>query len=453
MKRGEIIEGTVEYTVFPNKGYIRCDGCKVGVKGVLPGQRVSAAVKRASAEKAEALLREVLEKSPMETEEPQCGQFGICGSCTMQSVPYETQLSLKEDHLKRLLNPVISNPECEWLPIAGSPSRYEYRNKLEFSFGDEYKDGPLTLGFHRKGSFYDLANACDCRLGDADVRAIAAATLTFAQEQNMTYFHKMRHEGYLRHLLVRKAVNTGEILVDLVTTTQEQRDLSDWVKRLRELPLRGSICSILHTENDSVADTVVNEHTDILYGREYINETILGLSFRISAFSFFQTNSKGAEVLYSKVRDFVGETRDKVIFDLYSGTGTIGQLLAPVADKVIGIEIVEEAVEAAKANATLNGLKNCEFIAGDVLKELDKITDKPDFIVVDPPREGIHPKALEKIIAYGVDSLVYISCKPTSLANDLLALQEAGYHAIKIQPVDLFPQTPHVETVCLMSRK
>ena len=193
--------------------------------------------------------------------------------------------------------------------------------------------------------------------------------------------------------------------------------------------------------------------TPFSYGQDYFYEELLGLKFRISTFSFFQTNSLGAEVLYSTAREFVGETKDRTIFDLYSGTGTIAQLLAPVAKKVIGVEIVEEAVEAARVNAGLNGLDNCEFIAGDVLKVIDDIEEKPDFIVLDPPRDGINPKALTKIINYGVKELVYISCKPTSLARDLVTLQENGYFVTKACAVDQFPGTVHVETVCLLSRK
>ena len=205
--------------------------------------------------------------------------------------------------------------------------------------------------------------------------------------------------------------------------------------------------------NDSLADVVQNDETKILYGQDYFYEELLGLKFKISPFSFFQTNSLGAEVLYETARSYVGETKDKVIFDLYSGTGTIAQMLAPVAKKVIGIEIVEEAVEAAKVNAALNNLDNCEFIAGDVLKAIDLVKEKPNLIVLDPPRDGIHPKALLKIIDFGVDRMVYISCKPTSLVRDLEVLQGRGYEVVKVVGVDMFPGTGHVETVCLLVRK
>ena len=195
-----------------------------------------------------------------------------------------------------------------------------------------------------------------------------------------------------------------------------------------------------------------SDETRVLYGQEYVYEELLGLKFKISVFSFFQTNSLGAEVLYSKAREYIGDTKDKLIFDLYSGTGTIAQILAPVAKKVVGVEIIEEAVEAAKVNASLNNLDNCEFIAGDVLKVIDDLQDKPDLIVLDPPRDGINPKALQKIIDFGVDRMVYISCKPTSLARDLEMLQEQGYKVVKAAAIDQFPNTNHVETVCLLSK-
>lgn len=262
----------------------------------------------------------------------------------------------------------------------------------------------------------------------------------------------MRHTGYFRHLLVRKAVKTGEILIDLVTTSQSADNFEVWVKALLDLPLTGRIAGILHTRNDGVADVVKNEGTEILYGQDYFYEELLEMKFKITPFSFFQTNSLGAEVLYETVREYVGDTKDKVIFDLYSGTGTIAQILAPVAEKVVGVEIVEEAVEAAKENAKLNRLDNCTFWAGDVLKVIDSLEEFPDLIVLDPPRDGVNPKALEKIIGFGVERIVYIACKPTSLVRDLEMLQGRGYQVERIACVDLFPGTYHVECVCLLTR-
>ena len=243
-------------------------------------------------------------------------------------------------------------------------------------------------------------------------------------------------------------------MVALVTTTQLDIDMTEYRDMLLGLALEGKIVGILHTYNDSLADVVKSDRTEVLYGRDYITEKLLGMEFKISEFSFFQTNTKSAEVLYSIARDYIGDLggSDKVVYDLYSGTGTIAQMMAPVSGRVIGVEIVEEAVEAAKENAKLNGLDNCEFIAGDVLEVLDNIVQKPDFIILDPPRDGVHPKALRKIIDYGVDRMIYISCKVTSLARDLEMLQYSGYKVEKAVAIDQFPTSSHVETVVLMSK-
>lgn len=459
MKKGGIYTGYVESVDFPNKGNVIVkteeDGQtikeKAVVKNSIPGQTVKFMVNKKKHGKCEGRLLEVVCQADTETNE-RCEHFGKCGGCVYQTVRYEEQLKMKENAVKKLLAPVI-NTEYEWEGIIGSPVSSEYRNKMEFSFGDEVKDGPIALGLHKRNSMYDIVTVTGCKIVDNDYRKILKCVYDYALEKNLTYYHKMKHEGYLRHLLVRKAVKTGQILVDIVTTTINDIPMDELADRLKALSLDGEITGFLHTYNDSVADAVINEKTEIVFGRDYIEEELLGLKFKITTFSFFQTNSLGAEVLYSKARDYVGTTKDKVIFDLYSGTGTIAQMLAPVAKKVIGVEIIPEAVEAARINAGINGLDNCEFIADDVLNALDNIKDKPDFIVLDPPRDGINPKALKKIIDYGVESMVYISCKPTSLARDLVMLQESGYEVKKACCVDMFPNTGHVETCCLLVRE
>ena len=466
MKKGQVIEGIISRVEFPNKGIIVTEeGKQVIVKNGIKGQRVSASINKIRKGKCEGRLLEVLEKSPLETEVPGCVHFGICGGCTYQSLPYEEQLSMKASQVKKLIDDVIApeNQDYEFLGIKASPRQNGYRNKMEFSFGDEYKDGPLALGMHKRGNFYDVINVPECQIVDEDFRKVLSVTIAYFKERQISYYHKLRHTGYLRHLLVRKAVKTGEILVDLVTTTQtegigapEEALLNGWRDALLAEQYDGKMTGILHTRNDSVADTVINQGTDILRGQDFFYEELLGLRFKITPFSFFQTNSLGAEVLYETARAFIGDALcapDKIVFDLYSGTGTIAQMLSPVAKKVIGVEIVEEAVEAAKENAELNGLHNCEFVAGDVLKVIDEISERPDYIVLDPPRDGINPKALEKIIRYGVPQMVYISCKPTSLARDLEVLQARGYEVKKVCCVDMFPGTYHVETVVLLSHK
>ncbi|MDL2249620.1 23S rRNA (uracil(1939)-C(5))-methyltransferase RlmD [Lachnospiraceae bacterium OttesenSCG-928-J05] len=452
MKKKAIYEGVVERVDFPNKSVVNVsdEEEQALVKGGIPGQKIRFQVTKKRSGRAVGRLLEVVEKSPVEIP-PTCVHFGRCGGCAYQNLAYETQLALKEEQVKRLLSPVLTGTE-EFLPIKGSPIASEYRNKMEFSFGDEVKNGPLALGMHKKGSFHDIVNVPECQLVDGDFRKILSAILTYFTRENVPFYHKMSHEGYLRHLLVRKGKKTGEILVDLITTSALARKEEDFKEVLLSLDLEGKIVGILHTHNDALGDVVKDEGTTILYGQDYFYEELLGLRFKISPFSFFQTNSLGAEVLYETTREFIGETKEKVIFDLYSGTGTIAQLLAPVATKVVGVEIVEEAVVAATENAKLNNLDNCEFIAGDVLKVIDELKDKPDLIVLDPPRDGIHPKALEKIINFGVNRIVYVSCKPTSLARDLEVLLTHGYEVEKVCPIDQFPSTVHVETVCLLSK-
>ena len=454
MKKGQIYEGIIERVDFPNKGivFVPEEEQYVTVKNGIPGQKIRFMINKFKRGNAEGRLLEVLEKSPLETREPVCSIFPACGGCMYQTMPYEEQVKMKEGQIRRIMDPVVKG-EYLFEGVKHSPKEFHYRNKMEFSFGDEFKDGPLSLGLHKKGSTYDVLTAGDCQLVHEDMDKILLCVLNYFKERNVSYYKKMQHVGYLRHLLLRRGDTTGEILVNLVTTTQEEYDLTPLVEELLALELEGKIVGILHILNDSLSDVVKSDETRILYGQDFFYEKLLGLEFKITPFSFFQPNSKGAEVLYETVREYIGDIDNQVVFDLFSGTGTIGQVLAPVAKKVIGVEIIEEAVEAAKENAVRNGLSNCRFIAGDVFKVLDEIEEKPDVIVLDPPRDGIHPKALPKILNYGVDKIVYISCKMTSLARDLEMMQLAGYRVEKMTAVDQFCETVHVETVVLLSQQ
>lgn len=492
VKKGQLCKGIVEDLAFPNKGKVRIVEVEgessaegVGeiatVKNCLVGQMVEFRITKKRTGKVQGNLVNVLKRANNERLDGICKHFEVCGGCLYQSLGYEDQIELKCRQVRSLLSPVVGEDRFDELfeGVIRSPKQFGYRNKMEYSFGDEIKDGPLTLGMHKRGSFYDVVTVDDCRIVDEDYRLILKTTLDFFSSRGMTYYHKVRHEGYLRHLLVRKASKSGEILICLVTSSDyrcgdgesdflgnrtkplgdEGEMLSDYKDMLLALDLTGKIVGILHTRNDDVADVVKDKGTTILYGKSYIVEEILGLTFKITPFSFFQTNSLGAELLYSKAREFIkdslGGSLDKlkgaVLYDLYSGTGTIAQIMAPVADKVVGVEIVEEAVDAAIENAKENGLVNCEFIAGDVLKVLDDIEVKPDYIILDPPRDGINPKALRKIIEYNVENMIYVSCKPTSLARDLVTLQSSGYEVRRVCCVDMFPGTGHVESVVLLS--
>lgn len=470
MKKGEIYEGVITKYDFPNKGSLMYEDRKVIIKGALLGQRVRFMLTKKKSGTGEGRLLEVLGKSPLEDASPDCPYFGLCGGCSYQTMSYENQLKLKEQVVRQLIGRYVGDA---WEGIVASPMRYGYRNKMEFTFGDEYKEGPLALGLHKKGGFYDILNVSGCCIVGKEWSAILDFALDFFKNKSVPFYHKMKHEGILRNLVVRQSFATKEFLVNLVASTQWDKYGLDKETILHEFAdglialakntgFDGIMAGVLYTENDSLGDVVACDNMKVLFGKDYIIEEILGLKFKISPFSFFQTNTKGCEVLYSKAREYVmsgtvmgmGDgLNEKVIFDLYSGTGTIAQMMAPVAKKVIGIEIVEEAVVAARENAKLNGLGNCEFIAGDVLKAIDLVEEKPDVIILDPPRDGINPKALEKILAFHVSEMVYISCKPTSLARDLEIITNRGYEVKRACAIDEFPGTGHVETVALLTRK
>jgi 23S rRNA (uracil-5-)-methyltransferase RumA len=282
---------------------------------------------------------------------------------------------------------------------------------------------------------------------------IIKAVVEFFRERNVPFYHKTRHDGILRHLVVRKGAYTGEILINLVTANEISFSLGEFKDMLLSLKLEGKIVSILHTENNSVADIVQSDKTEIIYGNDFYTDRLFDLEFKITAFSFFQTNTKGAEKLYSIVKDYAGDTSNKTVFDLYCGTGTISQIMAKNSGKVIGIELVEEAVEAARENAARNSISNCEFISGDVLKKVDELNEKPDIIIVDPPREGIHPKAIGKIINFGAEKIIYVSCKPSSLARDIAIFEKNGYKADRVKCVNQFCRTSHCESICLLKKK
>lgn len=490
MKKGDVYRAKIGQTVFPDIAYVNIDENIVELKKVIEGQEVSFVINKKRKNRASGRVLELIKKSPLQDKEG-CKLDGICGACSYQSLSYENQVKIKNIQMKALLDKAneeyisINGQKSQridkyiWEGIIGSPLVEAYRNKMEYSFGDEYKDGPLSLGMHKKASTYDIVRTDICNIVHQDFNIILRETLEFFREKALPYYHKMRHEGFLRHLIVRRSTKNKELLIDLVTTTDIQKCadpntlskeelknqrlstfleevVNEWQERMlgleKEGMLEAKISGILHTKNNSYADAIIDYGTSILYGKDYISENLLGLEFKISIFSFFQTNSLGAELLYKKVGEYIGATEGKNVFDLYSGTGTIAQLVAKYAKQVYGIEIVEEAVIAARENAKSNGITNCEFIAGDVLKSIDELKLSPDVIILDPPRDGIHPKALPKIINFGAEKIIYVACKPSSFARDLLILKEAGYKLKKASAVDMFPQTPNCELVAELKK-
>ena len=526
MKKGEIYRGRVRELAFPNKGIASVDGVDVIIKNTLPGQEISFILNKNKPGLKEGRLLSVIERSKSETmsgcsvcgreceadrgavldgkgDTASCMESGQkppsrCGGCVYQTIPYEEELKIKDRMTRDILGRALkqhaeaiggeshnTGSKAEaflngiYEGITGSPVMEGYRNKMEFSFGNAVKDGPLTLGMHVSGHFLDVLDTPDCNIVDEDFRTIREYVRTYCLDHGLPFYHRGSNSGYLRNLLIRKGMNTGEILVDIVTTSGMRQDDADdlgtgqdmddsrgsyildddgFSGGLLSLELKGCIVGVLHTIHDGVADAVINESTSVIFGRDHIFDEILGLRFKISAFSFFQTNTPGAEVLYDRVREYVRYAVGKdmssgVVYDLYSGTGTIAQLVSEAASFVYGVEIVPEAVEAAVVNAELNGIDNVHFVCGDVLKVLDDLENRPDLIILDPPRDGVNPKALRKILDYGVDNIVYVSCKITSLARDLHMMIDAGYQPRRISVIDMFPRTANMETVCLLSNR
>lgn len=379
----------------------------------------------------------------------QCKHTEWCGGCLYQGMPYTEQLQLKENEISALLAANGIRPKVI-APIVGSPDCYRYRNKMEYTFGDLVKDGPMSLGMHRKGNFMSVVTVESCQLVHEDFNRILENTLAFCQPYPK--YHKKQHTGLLRNLILRRGVRTNEMLINIVTSGEPGFDEEGFVAMLLALPVASNIVGILRTINDGVSDAVNCDELKVLYGRDYYMEQILDLDFQVSAFSFFQSNVEAVDILYNEALALIPDLEGKVVFDLFCGTGTITQAMAKRAKEAIGIELVEEAVCAAKENAGRNGLTNCTFVAGDVFDVLETITDKPDIIVMDPPRMGVREKALNRIIDYGVDEMIYISCNPKTLVQNLVQLQSRGYQVEYLRPFDNFPFTKHIEAIVHLKR-
>lgn len=383
---------------------------------------------------------------------PICPHSEFCGGCIYQGVAYEDQLADKEKQVYGFLEAKSVVP-AKVDAIEGCTVRYGYRNKMEYTFGDFVKDGETTLGMHRKKNFMSIITVDECQLVDEDFNVILDAVLNFVKANEYPFYHKRTHKGLMRNLIIRKGMRTEELLINIVTTSEEGFDEEAFTEMLLALNLRNKIVGILRTFNDNIADAVNCERLKTLWGRDYYMEKILNLDFKVSAFSFFQTNVEAAERLYSEALAMVDSFEGKSVFDLYCGTGTISQILALKARSVIGIELVSEAVDAARENAALNGLSNCSFIAGDIFEVLKGVSEKPDVIVVDPPRVGIQPKSLDKIIEYGVSEIIYISCNPKTMADNLKYMKYYGYECVYLKPFDNFPLTKHIESIALLRKK
>jgi 23S rRNA (uracil1939-C5)-methyltransferase len=447
--KGEELELSIESLAFGGNGVARHDGFVVFVRGGLPGDRVRVHVTKVKRGFAEGFASALLEAGPDRVEAP-CRHFGTCGGCRFQDLAYEVQLVQKAQQVRDALVRIgrIGDPPLE--PIVPAASIYGYRNKLEYSF-TAGEDG-VELGFHRAGRWDEVIGIEECLLTTDVGNAIRLAARDWAREEGLEPYDQGTGEGYLRHLVVREGRNTGQALVVLVTAPGERFESGYLVDVLRRFP---EVRSIHWAINDTPAEQT-NLPTKLLWGEDAIEEEILGLRFRLRPSAFLQTNTEMAERLYGLAREFAALTGSENVFDLYCGTGTIGLALAGDARLVWGLEISEEAIACAIENAELNGIANAQFFAGNVGQTLEELVEKagsPDVVVVDPPRAGLAGKALRRTGALAARRIVYVSCNPTTLASDVQVLRDDyGYELARCRPVDMFPHTPHVESVSLLTR-
>lgn len=450
VSKGDELELRVDSLAYGGNGVARHDGFVVFVRRALPGDSVRARVTKVKRGFAEAVAEEVLSAGPARIEAP-CRHFGRCGGCRFQDFAYESQLEAKEAQVREALVRLggILDPPVE--RIVPAASQYRYRNKLEYSF-TQTTDGP-ALGFHRAGRWDEVLPIEECLLTTGLGNAVRDAVQAWAREERLEAFDQNTHTGYLRHLVYREARATGQVLVQLVTAAGRRFEEGYLVEVLRRIP---EVRSIHWAVNDGVAE-VTNLPTTLLWGDDAIEEELLGLRLRVRPNTFLQTNSEMAERLYGLVREFAGLTGHETVYDLYCGTGTIALALAAEALTVWGVEVSEESVASAIDNAVLNGVANAAFFAGNVagaLEELRERSGAPDVVVVDPPRAGLAGKALRQVARLEAPRIVYVSCNPTTLAPDLKVLRdEGGYELVRCRPVDMFPHTPHIESVSLLERR
>ena len=448
VRKGEELELHVDSLAYGGSGVSRHDGFDVFVRGGVPGDDVRARVTKVKRGFAEGVVTEVVRPSSTRVDAP-CPHFGVCGGCRFQDLAYDVQVAEKERQVRDALVRIgrFDDPPLE--PIVPAASQYGYRNKLEYSFTSTPEG--VDLGFHRAGRWDEVIGIDVCLLTTDVGNAIRLAVRDWAREEGLEPYDQEAGTGYLRHLVVREGRNTGQALVVLVTAPGERFEAGYLVDVLRRLP---EVRSIHWAINDTPAEQT-NLPTKLLWGEEAIEEEILGLRFRVRPSAFLQTNTEMAERLYELAREYAALTGTENVYDLYCGTGTIGLALAGRAASVWGLEISEEAVACAIENAELNGIRNASFFAGNVgqtVEELREEAGEPDVVIVDPPRAGLAGKALRRTGALGAARIVYVSCNPTTLASDLQVLRdEYGYELERCRPVDMFPHTPHVESVSTLS--
>jgi len=468
-KKNEAIEATIESLAFGGSGVAHIDGFTILIKGVLPQQRVEAQITRNKKNYAEARLKKVLTHSPFEIS-PRCDYFGTCGGCRLQNMIYEEQLNQKQRQVKETLIHIGGFTDIKVEEIIPSPETFFYRNKMEYSFSDqrwlsneEIQSSQIiknnfALGLHIPGRFDKVLDIRRCFLLSERSNEILNFVNLYTKDSGITPYSSRGHSGFWRFLVFRESKTLNQFMVNLVTAENHEGEkqtlqLAGLLKK--EFPF---ITTFVHNVNRKKAQIAFGDEERIIFGPGYIEEKLGERIYRISSNSFFQTNSLQAERMYKLIKSWGEFEKKQVVYDLYSGTGSIGIFISDVVKKVVGIELIPQAIEDAKKNCFINGIGNCEFIRGDLLKVLENTqsfleqNDQPDVVIIDPPRSGMHPKLPAKIIQLNPSKIIYVSCNPATLARDLKVLCETTYQILRIQPIEMFPHTAHCETVVLLEQ-
>jgi 23S rRNA (uracil1939-C5)-methyltransferase len=469
-KRGDVLSLTIDDLAFGGEGVGRADGYVVFVPGGVPGDRLRIRLEQARSRFGRAVIEAVEEPSPHRVEAP-CPYFGRCGGCRLQHVDYAAQLAFKSKQVADAVERLGGLTAVELRPILGAAELYGYRNKMEFTVAPSRASHPsplggagrrlplpsgerdgvrgdLIVGLHEADRYDSVLDIERCLLQSDRMNALLDEARRFFAERALTAYEQEAGEGLLRFLMLREGKHTGEMMANVVTAAPAVSELAPLAQRLAaRVPQTSSVVMNVNPKKASVA-VGVEEH--LLGGRDHIRESIGGLTFQVSANSFFQTNTAQAERLFALVLESTGLTGAETVIDLYSGTGAIGLLLARRCRWVYGVELTQAAVDDAARNAEANGIANCTFLAGEVRFVLPSLIAKgitAEVVVADPPRAGFHPKALHALLTLRPARIVYVSCNPSTLARDLGTLVRGGYRLEWVQPVDMFPHTPHIEAV------
>jgi len=470
IRKNDVVELDIESLAFKGKGVAHLDGFTVFVERAIPGQKVKARVHKKKSNYAEAYAFEVIHRSPLEVD-PRCSYFGSCGGCLLQNLNYNEQLIQKRQQVKELLEHIGGFQQVEILPTMPSPDSYFYRNKMEFTFSN-YRwllpgdiDSGLTidrnfaLGLHVPGSFTKVIDIQECHLLSERSNGVFQAIRKFAAASSFAPYTTRDHSGFWRFVVIRESKSLGQMMVNIVTA-QDVKGAEKVLELSRLLNEQfPCITTCVHNVSRKKAQIAFGDLETVLFGPGYIEEQLGQTRYRISANSFFQTNTRQAESMYRLIREWGAFGSDDIVYDLYSGAGGIALFIAPLVKQVIGFELVPQAIADAGVNCRLNGIENCIFVEGDLKDQIAnplEIIEKygqPSIVIIDPPRSGLHPKLPERILQLRPERILYVSCDPSTLARDLKLLCASDFAPQKVQPVDMFPNTPHCETVVLLEKK